>query len=160
MNLADVLKLEGENAWIQLALLFRNDPTARLKIIEEWPFDREWQLPDSFRLAVPDTATPEFKIWARLAYYPIVGTKQFGDKFDWRDVLVDLSITWHSARIAGFDADALFRETVSLTRPPLDRLLLSFADRAEADKSMDAFCLEEVLLPNGYREIRFPRRSG
>jgi len=129
-------------AFSYLARLFSSaTPDQRDAIRQGWDFNRSWRLPDSRTLAcrIPGEPSCEERIRISLIYNAI---EDF--RMDWRDNLVALCVSYHSALAVGLNADALFEEIAGLSSTRGADMIRSFVCREPELKSLAAFGWEKV----------------
>jgi len=83
-------------------------------------------------------------------------------KFDWRDTMIPLAALHNSALKLGLDPDEIFRRAAVLASDKMSEYLISFVNRPQNLKSLEAFMLEETEGVEGfcYREIlKFDART-
>lgn len=72
------------------------------------------------------------------------------ERTDFRDILMALSLLYHSANKIGADANGLFRETANLSEPNVAKLLTGFAARPSEEKDLRAsWGYDEVETKSG-----------
>src|SRR6185295_15125219 len=58
------------------------------------------------------------------------------ERTDFRDILMSLSLLYHSANRIGANANQLFRETANLSEPNVAKLLTGFVSRSAEEKDL------------------------
>ena len=145
-----ILEPGPEEAFYDLCDLYAKAlPEQRKEIRDNWDYKRVWQLPDQTTLAcdIDTEHSPEERIRASLIYTSLMKTD------DYRDMLIWLAPIYHSARLAGMDAEAVIREVSDILSPVAASLMDSFINRRAEGKSLGAWCLREVVTDNGTKLI-------
>lgn len=68
---------------------------------------------------------------------------------DYRDDLCELAYCYHNLALLGLDADSILEEVADLSDPEVAGFLKGFIHRTPKDKSMEAFGLVVVQMPDG-----------
>jgi hypothetical protein len=134
----------------------KNDDFFRTTVSELWDFGTTWIFPDRRRLTsiTDEFSTPEQKIMACLLYYSIDFRYS---QVDIREVIWQVAILYHTCIAAKLEPDIIFRSIASISLPEISRLLISFIERPEEQKSMKAFSLGKFIHDDGAIEIRVLR---
>ncbi len=118
-----------------------SDPPFRMTVSKYWDFGREWGF---------DKTLPILKrVRASLIFYSIA-VKQ---SVDFRDDLAGIAMTYHLCAVNGLDAEQVFRSVAEVSLPFVAGMLINFIERSPKDRSMEAFRLNKVALPDGSFEI-------
>jgi hypothetical protein len=145
---------DREAAFVRLCALYVSvDQNIRENIRAAWPFARSWRLPNGSNLTFwrDQQFSPRERIVADLIALTLDPEIR---QPDFRDELMNLAQTYHSAKVAGLDPDALFYEIAKLSDPTVGRWLSDFADRKPDDKSLQAFCMAQYTSEFGEIGIR------
>ena len=140
---------QASEGFYQLINLYASaNASQREAIRKQWNFDRHWVYPNQDTLActVPSGRSSAERIGASLIRLSILADRQ-----DYRDTLVALCQIYHSARLAGLEADQLVNQVASLSSEQTARLFKEFINRDEYMKSFKVFYFKEVPSANGIR---------
>jgi hypothetical protein len=121
----------------------------RQAVIAGWDFGVGWDYPTPTRLAcrVNETSSPRDRIIASL----VLDSLQ--TDMSSREAIVALCHTYHSCRLAGLDADAIFFEVAKALPADAARALVSFANRREENKALEKFAGFRVRTADGETEV-------
>jgi hypothetical protein len=121
----------------------------RQAVIAGWDFGVGWDYPAPTRLAcrANETSSPRDRIIACLVLNSLVMDMSS------RDAIVALCQVYHSCRLAGLDADAIFFEVAKAVPAEAARALVSFAKRREENKVLEKFLGFLVPTVDGETEV-------
>lgn len=144
---------DREEAYYQLVELFLTGiGEIREEIITGWAYGTVWRIPSAPRLScrVGESRSNRSRILALLAYYAI---STHAAKQDVRDILIALAVIYHCILRSGLDPAEIFGIVSKTAVPSVREIFDRFVGRDDAEKSLTAFRLVEVVNADGEVEI-------
>lgn len=133
------------------AQFLQASPAERQAVIDGWSFGVSWPYPDPARLACRkgEASTPLERIEASLVLDALERAWRSP-----REYLVALAVTHRAAELANLDPVDVFQRVASALPREAAEPLLAFIRRAPADRSPQAFLLEERTNADGEVEVQ------